>query len=144
MAEPSIPQLQVTEILDNTTIVVSGSGASQLHPDEKLWVVGVGPVVGTTNLPLVVPKTTVVVTMVSPGYVIARPEAKKQQVESPSAFTAIHPSTRTVWRREPMKVEEKSLAGNPGRAPVRVGDPVVRPADVQAFVTKLAHEKKSS
>ena len=73
MAEQTIPRLEVAEILDSTTIVVSGTGVSQLRKGEELLIVGIGPVVRSTNLPLVVPKREVVVTMVSPAYAIARP-----------------------------------------------------------------------
>ena len=145
MSEKVIPRLQVAQILDKTTLVISGTGIDQLHKDEDLWVVGTGSVVANTELPLVVPKATVVVTMIAPAYVIARPKVIEEEVPVQSMFTGIlppQPGYKTVRRRPGLNVDEQTLAGNPGSTPVRVGDAVIRPEDISAFVALLAQEKQ--
>ena len=145
MSEQVIPRLRVAAILDKTTLVISGTGIDQLHKDEDLWVVGTGPVVANTDLPLVVPKGTVAVTMIAPAYVIAKPEIVEEEVPVHSVFAGImppQPGYKTVKRRPALNVDEQSLAGNPGSTPIRVGDAVIRPKDVGAFVALLAQEKQ--
>lgn len=143
MTEQRIPLLEVAEILDTTTLVVSGLGVDQLEHGERLMIVGVGPIVRNTNTPLVVPKRSVQVTMVSPAYALVRPEVTDEVIQPPSAIfeSVISTKPKTVRRRAPLNVDEKGLAGNPGSAPVRVGDPVVRPTDLAAFVAMLTEAR---
>jgi hypothetical protein len=129
-------QLEVAEILDDSTLVIGGKGAGRLQNHETLLVLGVGPPVRGTDLPLVVPKRSVEVTMVAPAYAIVRPEVIEEEVEVPGyrggiSALAIPPPTKIVKRRPKLHVEEKALAGNPGSTPIRVGDPVVRPNDTR-------------
>jgi hypothetical protein len=134
MAE-SAPQMEVVSILDKTTIVVGGAGVEGLRVGEEVVVLGVGRNLPGTNVPLVVPKETLEVTLVTPSYAIARPA---QVTEQEHNFSTIAMSPRLVKRRPPLAVDEGAMTGNPAAIPIRPGDPVARPGDVSKYVERLA------
>ena len=65
----------------------------------------------------------------------------EEEVPTHSGFTVLQPSYKTVRTRLALNIEEKALTGNPGSKPIQVGDSVVRPDDMAAFVAQLAQEK---
>ena len=47
-------------------------------------------------------------------------------------------SSKKVFRRDPLNVDEKQLIGNPAWGAVTIGDPVVKANELSAFVDHLA------
>lgn len=136
---PRFPLLQVSEILDKTTLVVVGSGIDSLREGETLVVVAVGAPVGSTGVPLVVPKAKLEVTSVLSQYAIVRPEAEEVE-ERPISTMLAMTAGRKYWRRPALDVDEKDLRGNPARTNIARGDPVLRLSDVKAYSAFLGRK----
>jgi hypothetical protein len=134
MTFDDVPMMRVSDILDRTTLVIAGPGVEKLTVGEELHIFAVGKEISGLGIPLVVPKATVEVTSVAGVYAIAR---SPEYTEKVSAF-ALDMFGRTVSKRDALNVDEKSLKGNPGSAPIRPGDPAVQLSKLPELVKALA------
>jgi hypothetical protein len=134
--------MQVGQILDHTTVVVTGPGVAGLAPGQDLEILAVGREIPNLGVPLVVSKATVEVESVAGLYLVARTKTSETEVSNSPSLPLIgtESSTRAVTRREQLTVEDQNLVGNPARTPVRVGDPVIRPEDLPQFIKHLVSQ----
>lgn len=142
MAKGAIPEMEVSEILDKTTFVITGKGMESVQRGSRLTILAVRGKVKNTNAPLVLPKATVEVTSHAGEYVIARPQITESDESLGGILALTMNSKRTVRRREPLQVEDDSLTGNPAHAPVKVGDPVIREEDLSEYVKLKSIEQR--
>jgi len=135
--------MRVAQILDKTTVVISGPGTEGLTEGNELRILAVGREIPNVGVPLVVPKATVRVASNTGPYVVARTTTYEVEITSRSPFDVLSGGDRTrkETRRHELTVNEKDLIGNPASSPVAVGDPVVRPADLAEFVAYLAGQR---
>lgn len=137
--EPPFPNLVIAEVLDKSTVVLTGENVELLHLDDDLVVLAVGGIVRGTSVPLVLPKAELVVTSVSSIYVVARTKVRVTQEPSPlSAMIIAGAGSRTVRTQEVLSVDDSILKGNPASSPVLIGDPVVRRSDIPKFIEQKA------
>lgn len=144
MANDEFRPMEVAQILDKTTVVISGGGASKLKVGDTLHILAVGREIPMLRVPLIVPKATVNVTNVAGAYVIARTTTYEVEVDplgtlKLSIGAALGPRRETV-RRE-LNVNEKELLGNPATSPVTVSDPVVAEGQLPQFIAYLQKPK---
>jgi hypothetical protein len=135
MTEP-YPRLEVTRILDKSTIVVAGRSIEELHHGEKVFVLAsAGSIDGK---PIYIPKATLEITLHGGTYAIARPEAIEVEESSPFAAFVQGAVVRKVRRRPSLSVVDEEVQGNPATSPIRVGDPVIRTGDLTKFIEEQA------
>jgi hypothetical protein len=137
MAEQKF-DLKVAQLLDKTSIVVAGEGVGRLSEGSSILVIAIGPKLQGLSVPLVVPKAELVVDSVTKFYAIARSPEYETTVEGGFSALATAMSPRKVYRRDPLRVDEKQLVGNPGATPIAVGDPVILHNELSMFVDYLA------
>ena len=141
-AKGTYPVLQVAQILDKYTLVVTGENVDKLSEDESLMILARGTNVPGVDVPLFVSKATVVVTEVPGPYAIVKAPTYEVQESTPSALSGFASilgasGTRTVTKRSPLSVDEAAIIGNPAVRPIVVGDPVIRRDDLQSFIRDL-------
>jgi hypothetical protein len=134
--------MKVAQILDKTTVVITGDSVPSLSTGDRLWILAVGREIPGVGLPLVVAKAAVEVTSIPGPYLVARTPTYEEETPSNPLYGTLgslgsQSKTKTITRRQVLTVEEKELIGNPSNTPVTVGDPVIRPADLQSFVASL-------
>ena len=134
MAEEYQP-LKVAQLLDKTTVVVAGPRVEALSVGEELQILAVGRDIPGVDAPLIVPKALLKVTSVAGAYAIARTTTYEAQEDPMNWANPL--SRRTVTRHYSLTVNDADLVGNPGQAPVRVGDPVIRPQDLSLLVAYI-------
>lgn len=140
MTNKTLPELEVTALLDRRTVVVGGRGLDVLHIGEQLLILAVGNPLPGVGARLVMPKATVEVLQHAGAYVLAASPAQEEEVASSLSVFMNRSTPKIVRRRPDMNVDEKAIIGNPANEPVRVGDPVIRPSDLADFVAALAAE----
>jgi hypothetical protein len=129
--------MTVSQLLDKTTVVIAGTGVQSLKAGDDLLILAIGPKLPGLDVPLVVRKADVVVETATKYYAVARTPEYEATVESGIAVLS-GMSNKKVWRRDPLKVEEGQLIGNPGWGPVAVGDHVIKAGELSDFVDHLA------
>ena len=137
VAPPPFPLLEIVSFVDETTVILVGSRVDELRDGDALYILGIGrSVVPKANIPLISPKASLVVTFPAGPYALARtPETTTRAFSTLEALAAGLDFQRatTVTRRK-LTTDERIFLGDPGKEPVRVGDPVIRKADLGAFI----------
>lgn len=142
MSEETPSDFKVQQILDKTTVVVTGDHIGELSDGDTLWVLAVGPYISETGPPLVLAKAKLEVTEVTDYYAIARPPEKefREKLQFPLDLT----QPRTVRKRPSLPISSDSvLLGNPEKIPLTPGDPVVREEDYREYVALLARRREA-
>jgi hypothetical protein len=148
MEVDSLPKVfKIAQILDKTTVVVSGDGIGTLHEAEMLSVLAFGAEV-VPNVPVVVVKATLETTSVTSAYAIARTpvESREEKIPPANPFGALGAfgnnlklewETRIVRIRPALKIQEAEERGNPATQAIATGDTVIRQRDYRAYVDSL-------
>lgn len=137
MTTSKVTVFKVVEIIDRTTIAVGGPGIEELYVGAELFVLAVGPPVGSTGVPLVLPKAKLQVTLATPAYAIARPPIRT--VERMTGWATLTQGEKVTVRERPaLDVDEKTMRGNPANQPIQLGDPVILVSEQDAFIVALA------
>jgi hypothetical protein len=140
-SKAAFPLMQVSQILDKSTVVLTGDKLDDLTKGDELFILAKGSNVGATGAPLYLPKATVEVDAIVPGhYLIAKSPTYEVEETTNSLLSGgvFGPQTRTVTKRATLRVTESELVGNPALTPVKVGDTVIRERDFGAFVTWMS------
>jgi hypothetical protein len=137
MTEQGFPVFKVAQILDKTTLVITGAGVGKLLEGAELLVLALGREIDDPRVPLILPKEQLRTTLVTDAYAIARPPVTAVEDPISSLFGTM---PKVVQKRLPFDVKEDQLVGNPARLPVEVGDPVIQPQHFRAFVALKAQE----
>ena len=131
---------EVAEIIDRTTIAITGP-VNNLSEGDDLLVIAVGPPVGNTGTPLVIQKARLEVSLVvGDEYAVCRSPAREvtRTVRAGLGVSALFGDEKVTHRERPnLPVEDKSQRGNPAMTPIRVGDPVLVPSQVSAYALHL-------
>lgn len=133
--------MEVAEILDKTTLVITGEGVDSLQEDDELYILSAGRHIRGTSVPLLIPKAKVVVTAPAGEYAIAQSQTVEETEPSPLITSARMFAPVTRRYRPALSVDEKAMIGNPARSPITIGDPVVRSDDLPNFVKRMAEEQ---
>ena len=131
--------MKVAEILDKTTLVISGEGVELLLEDDEIYILSVGREIRDSKVTLIVPKAKVVVTAAAGAYAIARSQLVEVIEDPMRTLTLMMPRKRQV--RPALSVDEDAMVGNPGRSPIAIGDPVVKSDDLPDLVKRMAEEE---
>ena len=135
MSEKKVPVFQVSQILDKTTLLITGDKVGDLSMGSVLLILAVTKSRSLKGIPLVLPKVTLEVTLVTDFYAVARPPVEKHV--SSSTMMTLTTST-TISRRPKLDVEESNLVGNPASIPIAIGDPVIEKVNLRDYVAELA------
>jgi hypothetical protein len=140
MAENEYRPMQVGQILDKSTVVITGPGVENLKIGDELQILAVGREIPTIGVPLVVPKAVVLVQSNAGPYVLARTgtyEAEVDPISSLGSIGSLYLGKTKEMRRYELRVDDKQIVGNPATSQVSVGDPVIKPSDLQRFIASL-------
>lgn len=132
---PGFPVLEIKAFVDASTVVLVGPKASQLKEGDELFVVGIADTnIPGTDLPLVAPKATLVVSFPAGVYVLARTPLKIVTVDLISSFSTVLEKSQ----RPKLTTDSSQFIGNPGNRPVQVGDAVVPSGNLADYIKWLA------
>lgn len=137
------PRMKVDEILDDTTILLSGENLFQMHIGDEVLVLAL---LERPQSTIAIPKAKLEVTDDGGSYLIARPPIVEREVRNVyaeltgSVGIGSEPKKRRV--RDSLRIESHEAIGNPAREPVRKGDHVVRSGELAEFVAWINASRK--
>jgi hypothetical protein len=138
---PPFPILEIVSFVDVTTAVLVGPHVEMLKERDELYVLGIGATkVPKANVPLISAKVTLIVTFPAGPYALAQTPIETERVPSGLAALVYDVGTATRRVQRPLTKEENLFLGDPGKQPVKVGDTVIRKADLIAFIKYRAEQ----
>ena len=138
MSESKTFGMRISQLLDKTTVVITGEGIERLKTGGALHVLALGVKTPEMAVPLVIPKADLVVDAVTRYYVIAKTPEYETTINTGLGLSMAEMFQKKVWKREPLRVDEKLLVGNPALGSVKPGDPVVPTNEISEFVDYVA------
>lgn len=136
----------ISQILDKTTIILTGESIGTLSIGDELSILAKGQKIQKSDISVYVVKGELEVIAVTGAYTIARPPelTKKEPIGMASLMTSVRDSGyKTVYYRPELNVLEDEERGNPKRQPIKTGDIVILEKDFRIFVDSFMDKGKS-
>ncbi len=137
----TVKKYRIEKILDKYNVVIVGDGPIDLRPNEEVIVFAAGSKLNE-KVPLLLPKATLRIQINGGIYATAKSDDYHQEERSVGlpTFMMFNPGRPTIEKvsvLSPLKVDEKDVSGNPGNAPIKVGDLVLKEGDLQKYILEL-------